>query len=158
MVHPPFQFLHDSSFLSALCWLLWVLRAKSLRSRLPLCDPMDCRPPGSSVPGSLQARTLEWVAVPSSRADSCTIYLYFVPALLSSWTEHPFLLYHLRIPQSSRLNVSPMSSLKLLLTVAICVNPSFPEVWDLQVLLHIVTFRSHICTWGKAKKCYDLFS
>ena len=28
-----------------------------------LCDPMDCSPPGSSVPGILQARTLEWVAI-----------------------------------------------------------------------------------------------
>ena len=36
--------------------------AKSLRSCLTLCDPVDGSPPGSSVPGILQARTLEWVA------------------------------------------------------------------------------------------------
>ena len=42
-------------------------RAKSPQSSLTLCDPMDCRPPGSSVHGILQARILEWVAVPSSR-------------------------------------------------------------------------------------------
>ena len=30
-------------------------------------DPMECSPPGSSVHGILQARMLEWVAVPSSR-------------------------------------------------------------------------------------------
>ena len=30
-----------------------------------LCDPMDCSPPGSSVHGILQARTPEWVAIPS---------------------------------------------------------------------------------------------
>ena len=35
-----------------------------------LCDPMDCSPPGSSVHGILQARILEWVAVPSSRGSS----------------------------------------------------------------------------------------
>ena len=29
-----------------------------------LCDPMDCSPPGSSVHGILQARILEWVAIP----------------------------------------------------------------------------------------------
>ena len=34
---------------------------------LTLCDPMDCSPPGSSVHGILQARILEWVAMPSSR-------------------------------------------------------------------------------------------
>ena len=32
-----------------------------------LCNPMDCSPPGSSVQGILQARILEWVAMPSSR-------------------------------------------------------------------------------------------
>ena len=32
-----------------------------------LCDPMDCSPPGSSVHRILQARILEWVAMPSSR-------------------------------------------------------------------------------------------
>ena len=35
--------------------------AKSLQSCLTLCDPRDGSPPGSSVPGILQARTLEWV-------------------------------------------------------------------------------------------------
>ena len=35
-----------------------------------LCDPMDCSPPGSSVHGILQARILDWVAMPSSRAFS----------------------------------------------------------------------------------------
>ena len=37
---------------------------------LTLCDPMDCSPPCSSVHGILQARTLEWVAMPSSRGCS----------------------------------------------------------------------------------------
>ena len=34
-----------------------------------LCDPMDCSPAGSSVHGILQARTLEWVAIPFSRGS-----------------------------------------------------------------------------------------
>ena len=37
--------------------------AKSLQSRPTLCDPIDSSPPGSSIPGILQARTLEWVAI-----------------------------------------------------------------------------------------------
>ena len=41
--------------------------AKSLQSCLILCDLLDCRPPGSSVHGILQARILEWVAILSSR-------------------------------------------------------------------------------------------
>ena len=35
-----------------------------------LWDPMDCSPPGSSIHGILQVRTLEWVAMPSSRGSS----------------------------------------------------------------------------------------
>ena len=40
------------------------------KSSLTLCDPMYCSPPGSSVYGILQARILEWVAIPSSRESS----------------------------------------------------------------------------------------
>ena len=42
--------------------------AKSLQSCPTLCDPMDSSPPGSPVPGILQARTLEWVAISFSNA------------------------------------------------------------------------------------------
>ena len=42
--------------------------AKSLRSCPTLCDPIDGSPPGSPVPGILQARTLEWVAISFSNA------------------------------------------------------------------------------------------
>ena len=37
--------------------------AKSLQSCPTLCDPIDSSPPGSSIPGILQARTLEWVTI-----------------------------------------------------------------------------------------------
>ena len=42
--------------------------AKSLQSCLTLCDPTDGSPSGSSIPGILQARTLEWVAISFSNA------------------------------------------------------------------------------------------
>ena len=42
--------------------------AKSLQSCPTLCDPMDCSPPGFSIHGILQARTLEWVAISFSNA------------------------------------------------------------------------------------------
>ena len=42
--------------------------AKSLQSCPTLCDPIDVSPPGSPVPGILQARTLEWVAISFSNA------------------------------------------------------------------------------------------
>ena len=42
--------------------------AKSLQSCLTLCDPIDGSPPGSPIPGILQTRTLEWVAIAFSNA------------------------------------------------------------------------------------------
>ena len=42
--------------------------AKSLQSYPTLCDPIDGSPPGSPIPGILQARTLEWVAISFSNA------------------------------------------------------------------------------------------
>ena len=42
--------------------------AKSLQSCQTLCDPIDGSPPGSPIPGILQARTLEWVAISFSNA------------------------------------------------------------------------------------------
>ena len=42
--------------------------AKSLQLCLTLCDPIDGSPSGSPVPGTLQARTLEWVAISFSNA------------------------------------------------------------------------------------------
>ena len=41
--------------------------AQSLQSCLTLCDSVDCSPQGSSVYGNLQARILEWIAIPLSR-------------------------------------------------------------------------------------------
>jgi len=42
--------------------------AKSIQSCPTLCDPIHGSPPGSAVPGILQARTLEWVAITFSNA------------------------------------------------------------------------------------------
>ena len=55
------------------CFLILVMSAaaaaaKSLQSCPTLCDPVDGSPPGSPVPGILQARTLEWVAISFSNA------------------------------------------------------------------------------------------
>ena len=48
------------------------MRMKVLVAQLcpTLCDPMNCSPPGSPVHGILQARVLEWVAIPFSRVSS----------------------------------------------------------------------------------------
>ena len=80
-----FQILKDDAVnvLHSICQKIWKTQqwpqdwkrsvffpaaAKSLQSCLTLCDPIDGSPPGSSVPGILQARTLEWVAISFSNA------------------------------------------------------------------------------------------
>ena len=49
-------------------WCSWVRYAKSLQSCPTLCDPKDSSPPGSPIPGVLQARPLEWAAISFSSA------------------------------------------------------------------------------------------
>ena len=56
--------------------------AKSLQSCPTLCDPRDGSPPGSPVPGILQARTLEWVAI-------YTVYR-ILQARILEWVAIPF--------------------------------------------------------------------
>ena len=50
------------------CVYIYAATAKSLQSCPTLCDPIDGRPPGSAIPGILQASTLEWVAISFSNA------------------------------------------------------------------------------------------
>ena len=58
-----------------------IVAAKSLQSYLTLCDPIDGSRPGSVLRGILQARTLEWVAMPSLFFD--IISILFSPLLFS---------------------------------------------------------------------------
>ena len=63
--------------------------AKSLQSCPTLCDPMDSSPLGSTVPGILQARTLEWVAISFSNAWKWKVKmksLSSVRLLATPWT------------------------------------------------------------------------
>ena len=63
--------------------------AKSLQSCPTLCDPIDGSPPGSPVPGILQARTLEWVAISFSNAQNYKAKvksLSCVQLLATPWT------------------------------------------------------------------------
>ena len=76
-------------------WLNWtelinlVAAAKSLQSCPTLCDPIDGSPPGSPVPGILQAKTLEWVAISFSNAWKWKVKvksLSRVQPLATPWT------------------------------------------------------------------------
>ena len=63
--------------------------AKSIQSCLTLCDPIDSNPPGSPVPGILQARTLEWVAISFSDSWKWKVKVKLhslVRLLVTPWT------------------------------------------------------------------------
>ena len=63
--------------------------AKSLQSCPTLCEPIDGSPPGSAIPGILQARTLEWVAISFSSAGKWKVKvksLSRVRLLATPWT------------------------------------------------------------------------
>ena len=61
----------NTSIVTSLGLLSWDVRVCLVaQSCLTVYDPMDCSPPGSSVHGILQARILEWVAMPFSRGSS----------------------------------------------------------------------------------------
>ena len=65
---PVLQYLPHSVNLDLCACVLGRSAAKSLQSCPTLCDPIDGSPPGPAVPGILQAKTLEWVAISFSNA------------------------------------------------------------------------------------------
>ena len=82
-------------------FLISAAAAKSIQSCPNLCDPIDCSPPGSPVPGILQARTLEWAAISLYLSNvllrlyidiEISIYMATHSGTLAwrvSWTEEP---------------------------------------------------------------------
>ena len=72
-------------------WVLchWLAAAKSIQSCLTLCGPTDGSPPGSPIPGILQAKILEWVAIFFSNAwkgKGKGKWLSRVWLFMTSWT------------------------------------------------------------------------
>ena len=68
------------------CAVAAAAAAKSLQSCPTLCNPMDGSPPGSPVPGILQARTLEWVAISFSNAWKWKVKVRRVRLFTIPWT------------------------------------------------------------------------
>ena len=62
----PLKSFYRTALVSITC--VCAAAAKSLHSCPTLCDPIDGSPPGSPLPGILQARTVEWVAISFSNA------------------------------------------------------------------------------------------
>ena len=110
--------------------------AKSLQSCPTLCDPIDGSPPGSPIPGILQARTLEWVAISFSNAWKVKVKsLSRVRLLATPWTatyQAPPSMEFSRQEYWSGMPLVTVISLKLLmfleLICALLVLLSFPDV------------------------------
>ena len=86
---PTSSYLDLSSPQEGLTWQPHLSAAKSLQSCLTLCDLIDGSPPGSPIPGILQARTLEWVAISFSNVGKCKVNvksLSRVRLLATPWT------------------------------------------------------------------------
>ena len=91
---------HKRSWLGRSCVKLLVTQ-----SCPTLCDPMNCRPPGFSVHGILQVRTLEWVAVPFSRGSSQPRDQTLVSCIAGRFFEPPghFLLQCMKVKSESEV-------------------------------------------------------
>ena len=92
--------------------------AKSHQLCLTLCDPIDGSPPGSSVPGILQARTLEWVAISFSNAWKCKVKvksLSLVRLLATPWTAAYQAPLSMGFPRQEYWSGVPLPSSKVLL-------------------------------------------
>ena len=86
--------------------------AKLLLSCLTLCNPIDCSPPASSVHGILQARILEWVAMPSSRRSSQPRDRTRVSYISHTGRQVPYHQHHLGSPGYHWLSILYVVSIK----------------------------------------------
>ena len=102
--------------------------AKSLQSCLTLCDPIDGSPPGSPVPGILQARTLEWVAISFSNAwkwkvkrKSPSRVRLFATPWTAAYQVPPFMGFSRQEYWSGVPLPSPSVSAKQLKNIVVCI-------------------------------------
>ena len=91
--------------------------------RPTLCDPMDCSLPGSSVLGILQARILEWVAIPFSRG------IFLTQGLNPGLLHCRWILYHLSLQGSPQYKIKSLKNQNKKVTIvsAILGTPKFCE-------------------------------
>ena len=108
---------------------------KSLQSCLTLCDPIDGTPPGSPIPGILQARVLEWVAISFSNAWKWKVKvksLSHIPFLATPWTAANQAPPSIGFSSQEYWSGVPLPSSRALLEISEClglVHGDDPERW-----------------------------
>ena len=120
--------------------------AKSLQSCLTLCDPKDGSPPGSPIPGILQARTLEWVAISFSNVWKWKVK---VKSLSRVWLfATPWTAAHQAPPSMGFSRQEYWSGVPLLwVTCALICFLGVPEAALHTVTISTVTSLSKLLIW-----------
>ena len=106
----------------------FIAAAKSLQSCLTLCDPIEGSLPGSSVPGILQARTLEWVAISFSNASKWKMKvksLSRIQLLATPWTAAYQTPPSMGFSRQEHWSGVPLPSLKALISCFQYITPTF---------------------------------
>ena len=116
--------------------------AKSLQSCPTLCDPIDGSPPGSSIPGILQARILEWVAISFSNACMHAKSVQSCPTLCNPMDSSPpgssvHWIFQARILEWAAISYSKASYQPRNQTLVSCVS-----CISRQILYHCTTWEA----------------
>ena len=141
-----------------------------VQSRPILCDPIDCSPPGSSVHGILQARILEWVAIPffqgSSRPRKWAHVSCIAGSFFTVWATRDLLAFFLRCNSnymciSSVWNIwqmtkifssKPTPSMSLWNYLSPVTRSSSVQVSPPTVLIVVVALAGSLVISGKLRK------
>ena len=115
--------------------------AKSLQSWQTLCDPIDGSPPGSAIPGILQVRTLEWVAISFSNAGKWKVKvksLSGVRLFVTPWTAAHQAPPSMGLSRQEYWSGLPLPSPFSLLELSISLCIAFPSgfQWTSVTLVH----------------------
>ena len=134
--------------------------AKSLQSCLTLCDPIDGSPPGSSVPGILQARILEWVAISFSNAWKWKVKVKLLSRarlLATPWTAAHQAPPSMGFSRQEYWSGVPLPSLSLGIGISNCFRIFVEKLLFLhQLPLHVCKILSCSCMLGSISLLFIL--
>ena len=132
-------------------WLFAAAAAKSLQLCPTLCDPIDGRPPGSPVPGILQARTLEWVAISFSNARKWKVKvksLSRVQLLATPWIAVYQAPPSIRFSRQEYWSGVPLPNLQINPALSMLVSSQVPQACPVYSRLRVASIMhptGHIC-------------
>ena len=139
--------------------ILGMLLLLSLQSCPTLCDPIDSSPPGSTVPGILQARTLEWVAISFSNAWKWKVKMKSLSCVwlfVTPWTAAYQASPSMRFSRQEHWSGLPLPFPNLRYEYYLKINVHLNELW--RFLYHFLKtnfFFFYHFLWKLLHKCWD---